>query len=146
MAIPDNQQNLRSEKKGFAYLLGELNGLYKPTTIEKKELLKKFDFPARYIRSFDLIQIKVNSFNEIKILDDVVFFEVKVTAKYLPNFPEGFFFGMTQNEDQLLQSYEGVFKICLVSINEKKCNYIILTHSELQKLIKVKRVQYQINL
>ncbi len=146
MAIPDNDQNLKSEKKGFALLLEKLVGCYKPSTVEKKELLKRFDFPARYIRSFDLIQIKAHSFDEIKTLDDVVFLEVKVTAKHLPKFPEGFFFGMTQNEDQLLQNHESAFKICLVSINEKNNNYVLLTHSELQKLIKIKRVQYQINL
>jgi hypothetical protein len=53
---------------------------------------------------------------------------------------------MTQNEDNLLKDLDGVFLICLISINDVASSHIFLSHAELHSLIKNKRIQYQITL
>jgi hypothetical protein len=146
MSRPDNKKNLRSEKEGFDYLRKVLKGFYLPDLAEKKILLKLLGMPERYSRSFDVISMKAPSVSQITRPDQVKLYEVKVTKKHLPEFPKGFFFGMTANEDELLKKHEDCFAICLVSINDTKNVHLILTHTELSKLIRTKRVQYQINL
>jgi len=143
---PDNEQNLKSESIGINYLIDFDTHLIIPTLEQKKRLLSLINISNLYSRSFDLVKLKVESFEKIQTKADFQLIEVKVTRKYLENFPKGFFFGMTQNEDQLLKELEGVFVICLISINEVKSSHTYLTHSELHALIRHKRIQYQINL
>ena len=146
MARPDNHQNLRSEKEGFEYLRPALKGFYIPSPEERKILLEKLGLPPRYSRSFDVITMTTRSIAEITKPSQVRLLEIKVTKKHLPEFPKGFFFGMTANEEDLLKKHEGLFGLCLVSINEVKNSHVILTYKQLEKLIRVKRVQFQINL
>ena len=146
MSRPDNNKNLKSEKEGFEYLRKVLKGFYLPTSAERKTLLKTLGLPERYSRSFDLIDLKVPSISQITKSSHVQLLEVKVTKKYLPDFPKGFFFGMTKNEEDLLKGNEWLFRLCLVSINDVKSDHIFLSYDELAKRIRTKRVQYQINL
>ena len=82
MAKPDNIKNLLSESEGLAYL----------REIDKDLiLLSLVNLPNIYSRSFDLVKLKVNSFEDIKSRNDFILVEVKVTKKYLINFPKGFF-------------------------------------------------------
>jgi hypothetical protein len=82
----------------------------------------------------------------VKSRKDFVLIEVKVTSKKLVEFPSGFFFGLTKNEETLLQGLEGTFLLCLVSIHPESRKSIYLDHYALTGLIKNKRIQYQINL
>jgi len=145
-SIPNNTKNLISESDGTDYLLKFNKNLIKPTLEQKKQLLELVNVPNIYIRSFDLVRLKVPNFDSIITKNDFELIELKVTRKYLKNFPKGFFFGMTQNEDNLLKDLDGVFFICLVSINEIATSHIFLSHSGLHSLIKNKRIQYQITL
>lgn len=146
MAKPDNKKNLISETEGLDYLKEADKALITPTLVQKKILLSLVNLPNIYSRSFDLVKLKVSSFEEVRSSRDFLLVEVKVTKKYLANFPKGFFFGMTQNEDNLLKELEGIFVMCLVSVNETLSSHVYLNHSGLQGLIKNKRIQYQINL
>lgn len=146
MAKPDNIKNLLSENEGLEYLKRLDKDLISPSLEQKKVLLSLVNLPNIYSRSFDLVKLKVNSFEDVKSSKDFLLVEVKVTKKYLVNFPKGFFFGMTQNEDNLLKQLEGIFIMCLVSVNEMQSSHLYLNHSKLHELIKHKRIQYQINL
>ena len=143
---PDNLKNLASETVGLSYLKSLDTSLITPSLDQKKLLLKLVDLPNIYSRSFDLVKLKVNSFDQVKTKNDFSLVEVKVTSKFLENFPKGFFFGFTQNEDNLLRDLDGLFVLCLVSINSIKSSHVYLSHSELHSIIKNKRIQYQINL
>lgn len=69
-----------------------------------------------YLRSFDLIELKVDDFADIQSSKDFVLIEVKVTGKFLPNFPRGFFFGMTKNEENLIIELGDAVLLCLVPL------------------------------
>jgi hypothetical protein len=143
---PHNQSNLESEDSGINMLLEEDSRLRIPTLAQKKSLLSILDFPNIFTRSFDLVRLNVDSFDSVKSRKDFVLIEVKVTSKKLVEFPSGFFFGLTKNEETLLQGLEGTFLLCLVSIHPESRKSIYLDHYALTGLIKNKRIQYQINL
>lgn len=143
---PHNRSNLNSENKGLNMLLKEDSRLIIPTLEEKKSLLSILDYPKIYTRSFDLVRLNVDSIESVHSRSDFVLIEVKVTSKKLVDFPTGFFFGLTKNEETLLQRLEGTFLLCLISIHPESQKSIYLDYDELMRRIKNKRIQYQINL
>ena len=143
---PHNRSNLDSEGKGLNMLLQEDSRLRIPTAVQKKSLLSILNYPNIYTRSFDLVRLNVDSFDLIKSRKDFVLIEVKVTSKKLVDFPNGFFFGLTKNEESLLQELQGVFLLCLISIHPESPKSIYLDYDALIARIKNKRIQYQINL
>lgn len=143
---PNNKQNLASEQVGLAFIIESDPRIFEPTLDQKKKLLEICNLPNLYIRSFDLVRLNVREFSEIKTKNDFSLIEVKVTRKYLPNFPKGFFFGMTKNEEDLLRDLGDTFQLCMASVHENGSNVFMLEYRELNSLIKNKRIQYQINL
>jgi hypothetical protein len=141
-----NTTNLESENSGLKLLMLNDSRLVVPTLEEKKLLLSYLDYPTIYTRSFDLVRLNVKSIDLVKNKKDFVLIEVKVTSKKLINFPTGFFFGLTKNEETLLQDLEGSFLLCLVSIHPETQQSIYLNYEGLNERIRNKRVQYQINL
>ena len=144
--MPDHEQNLETEQDGVAFLVEHEKGIFVPDKDQRLWLLDIMGVSKKFVRTFDAIRLKVASFEKIKNARDFELIEVKVTGKHLPKFPEGFFFGMTENEEMLLKVLEPNFQICLVSMHEKGLEYKILTYSGLAKLVRNKRIQYQINL
>lgn len=143
---PHNRSNLESENSGILMLLEEDSSLKVPTLEEKKILLSILNYPSIYTRSFDLVKLNVASMDQVTNRKDFVLIEVKVTSKKLIDFPKGFFFGMTKNEDSLMESLGGTFLLCLVSIHPESRKSIYLDHEALNARIKNKRIQFQINL
>ncbi len=144
--VPHNERNLESESNGLHHLLNSDPRLIKPTLEEKRSLLEILEYPKKYTRSFDLVRLNVDDFNQVHSKEDFVLIEVKVTRAKLVNFPKGFFFGMTENEESLLRDLEGCFLLCLISINPESLEWKYLTYTDLQIHIKTKRIQFQINL
>ena len=142
----DNHKNLASEKFGLQILMRDDPKLLQPTLSEKKKILEICKLPNLYLRSFDLIKLHVGDFAEVNSIKDFTLIEVKVTRAMLPNFPKGFFFGMTENEEKLLKELGNSFLLCLLALSESGTNYKFLNYDELQLLIRTKRIQYQINL
>lgn len=142
----DNQKNLTSERSGLEMLIALHPKMVQPTLVQKKRILQICNLPNLYLRSFDLIELKVADFADIQSSKDFVLIEVKVTEKYLPNFPKGFFFGMTKNEENLMIELGDGFLLCLISVNELNSTFKFLNYEQLQSLIRTKRIQYQINL
>jgi len=143
---PDNAKNLETEDSGLAYLQVHEKGIFIPNLEERRELLRIIGVSAKFIRTFDAIKLKVPSLDKVKNGADFELIEVKVTYKALPKFPSGFFFGMTENEEMLLKVLEPNFKLCLACICPEQTAHKLLTYTDLHKLIKNKRIQYQINL
>jgi hypothetical protein len=143
---PNNLQNLASERRGLTFLLQEDLGLVIPSREQKRRLLLILNLPTKLSRSFDLVQLKVPTVEQVTSKDDFILIEVKVTEKELPDFPKGFFFGMTKNEEDLMRNLGNSFRLCLLSIHPRSQKYILLDYFDLESRIKTKRIQYQINL
>jgi hypothetical protein len=142
----NNKKNLASERFGLQILMRDDPRMLQPTLSEKKKVLEICKLPNLYLRSFDLIKLHVGNFAEVNSLEDFTLIEVKVTRATLPNFPKGFFFGMTENEEKLLKDLGNSFLLCLLALSETGANYKFLNYDELKLLIRTKRIQYQINL
>jgi len=142
----NNRQNLASESFGLEMILSKDSRLLQPNLMQKKKVLEICNLPNLYRRSFDLIRLNVDDFSKVKSVEDFALIEVKVTRKALPNFPKGFFFGMTENEEKLLKELGNSFFLCLVSIADFQLQYEFLNYEQLQSLIRTKRVQFQITL
>ena len=141
-----------TEKEGIIFLLNNYTGFFKIDLKTKKELLDLLKIERRYLQSFDLIYIPDMVGKTIPsdflhtYLEDIIFIELKTTKKYLPNNPKGFFFGATENEFNFGKMLGNKFLFCFVTLNEKAPSFVLLSIDELDKIIRNKRIQYQINL
>lgn len=144
------KKNNVTEKIGLEYLLSSNQRFFVPDTESRKQILDLLDLGHNFIRAFDMVMfdmpvskkeiVEINKNSEFKMI------EVKVTKKELPNNPDGFFFGATQNEFDLARRMGERFMFCFVSIHDNSRSYSLLTMKELESRIKHKRTQYQINL
>ena len=141
-----------TEKQGINYLIEEQTGFFKIDKDMKKELLDRVGIPHNFLQSFDMVYIpklKGIEFEKDYIethLDEILFIELKTTKKYLPDNPKGFFFGATENEFNFGKLLGDRFRFCFVCLNEMSPSYAMLKIPELEKIIRNKRIQFQINL
>ena len=144
--------NFVTEKQGINYLIEEQTGFFLIDKETKRVLLDKMNISHSYLRSFDMVfipRMKGVEFKEEYIethLDELIFVELKTTKKYLPESPKGFFFGATEKEFNFGKLVGDKFKFCLVCLNPESPSHTMLTIDELDKIVKIKRIQYQINL
>lgn len=144
--------NNRTEKAGIEYLTANTTGYFYVDNATRKRILELLSMPAKYVRAFDMVfiprfegQALTEQFIETHI-DEITLIELKVTRKYLPENPKGFFFGATQNEFDFGQLLGEKFRFCFVSLHELGSSHVLLTIAELEAIIRTRRVQYQINL
>jgi len=142
----DHTKNRETERFALEHLSRALPGFYRPSIDEKKQLLGILGVSSRFAKAFDCIQMRVAAFDDIRNAKDFDLIEAKGTKKYLPNLPLGIFFGMTENEDMLLKVLEDKYFLCFVSLHPKSNKHALVGWTELRKLIKTKRIQYQVNL
>lgn len=141
-----------TEKEGIKHLVANNKGFFEVDKNSKKKILSLLQLDSKYSRAFDLIHIP-NLYN-VKFdqnsieahLDDIILVELKTTKKYLPQNPKGFFFGATENEFNFAEQLGDRFKFCFVSLHKNSVSFSMLSLSELQGIIKNKRIQFQINL
>lgn len=144
--------NFVTEKQGVSYLIEKQTGFFLIDKETKRVLLDKLNISHSYLRSFDMVYIPRMEGVEFKEeyiethLDELVFVELKTTKKFLPENPTGFFFGATEKEFNFGKLVGERFRFCFVCLNEKSLSYKMLTLEELDKIVKIKRIQYQINL
>jgi hypothetical protein len=79
-------------------------------------------------------------------VDEIILIELKVTKKFLPMSPKGFFFGATENEFKFGELLGDRFRFCFVCLHPGSISHVLLSIDELEKLIRTRRIQYQINL
>ena len=141
-----------TEKEGVNFLIENYTGFFKIDLATKKELLDLLKIEHKFLQAFDLIYVhdmvgkSVNADFIQTYLEDIILVELKTTKKYLPENPKGFFFGATENEFKFGEILGGRFRFCFVSLNDKGSSYVLQTIDELEKRIKNKRIQFQINL
>ena len=141
----DHKSNLQTEKDAHGFLTGAMPGFYVPTLDEKRAMLSILGVSARFTRAFDGIRMHKPTFAEISTAADFDLLETKTTAKHLPGFPRGFFFGMTENEEMLLKVLENKYFLCFVSLHASSKTFAVIGWKELQQLVRTKRIQYQVN-
>ena len=142
--------NNKSEKEAINFLVESNIEFLNPDKESRKFIMEKMNIPSQFSRAFDLIMIRGrnNKSQNIELSDfeELTLIELKTTKKKLPNLPKGFFFGATESEFQLARLMKDKYKFCFISIHKDSLSYSLLTLDELDKIIKTKRIQYQINL
>lgn len=142
--------NNKTEKEGLAYLLAADTRFINPSKESRRVILDALGLDKKYARAFDLLMVEGHANTEDEIAFDrpeaMTLIELKTTKKMLPANPKGFFFGATKNEFDLAEKLDDRFKFCFVCLHPESKSYALLTLSELERIIKTKRIQYQINL
>lgn len=142
--------NNKSENEALSYLLTQDDRFRLIDKKMRKRIMNVLELDSSFARAFDLVYYegakKVEELDDNDIKDSIVLVELKTTKKKLPNNPQGFFFGATENEFNLARKIDKQYKFCFVSLHEGSPSYRLLDIHELEKLIKTKRIQYQINL
>ena len=143
-------QNNKTEKEAIAYLLNENPSFIEPDKDGRKAILTKLGLDFKFLRAFDLIQVKghINTKDTfiLKDNDEVTLIEIKSTKKKLKNNPYGFFFGATENEFSIAEQLGNNYKFCFTCLHPETKSYALLSTEELDKIIKNKRIQFQINI
>ena len=143
-------ENNKSEKEAIEFLMKSDSKFISPDKISRKKLLEVFKIAPKYARAFDLLLIpghtNLEEIIELESLEDVTFVELKTTKKKLPNLPKGFFFGATQSEFDVAELLGEKYLFCFISLHPETMKYSLISLTELNKIIRTKRVQYQINL
>lgn len=142
--------NNQTEKEGILYLQSQDPNFLFPDNTLKKEILRDLELPDKFYRTFDMIYspeaIVQRDSIIIPDITKVTLVELKTTKKRLPNNPSGFFFGATENEFKLADLLGDQYRFCFVCLHEDCPSYKLLSANELDKIIKTKRIQFQINL
>lgn len=142
--------NNKSEKEAIAFLISSDINFLNPDKMSRKIIMEMLGIENKYSRAFDLIMIpghtNLEQVFKLKKIEEIVLVELKTTKKKLPNLPNGFFFGATESEFALAKHLGNSYKFCFVSLHIESAKFVLLTLEELNKIIKTKRIQYQINL
>lgn len=141
-------KNNKTENEAIRFLLKADTRFRLPKKEERKEILNKLGLPASFVRAYDLVLLPDGEAGDILSVEPEkwILVELKTTQKKLSVIPNGFFFGATANEFDLAERLGDRYRFCFVSLHAENAGYKLLSLSELEKLIKTKRIQYQINL
>ncbi len=146
------RKNNATEKEGIQYMESLGQGFFFVNKDERQRILALLGQPKNYSRSFDMVLIPRLADAELSPeaiethIDEVTLIELKCTRAFLPNNPKGFFFGATQNEFDFGERLGEKFRFCFVCLNPESLSYALLSVPELEKIIRARRIQYQINL
>ncbi|MDX6768183.1 MAG: hypothetical protein SF051_01515 [Elusimicrobiota bacterium] len=143
--------NNRTENVGLQHLLDSEPEWFVPDSKSRRSILDSLGLEKRYSRAFDLVWVKGRKRTDDEASmtvspDNITLIELKTTRKRLPDNPRGFFFGATDNEFQLAEKLGDAFRFCFVCLHPETRSHKLVSYRDLQNLIKVKRIQYQINL
>ncbi len=142
--------NNKSEKEALSFLLESDVNFLNPDKESRKIIMEMLAIDKKYARAFDLILIpghtNLEQVIQLNKIEDIILIELKTTKKKLMNLPSGFFFGATESEFTLAKQLGSQYQFCFVSLHNESKKFVLLTLDELNKIIKTKRIQYQINL
>ena len=143
-------ENNKSEKEALTFLLESDINFLNPTKESRKLILEMLKIDKKYVRAFDLIIIpghtNLEEIIEFNKPEEITLVELKTTKKKHTNLPNGFFFGATESEFSIAKQLGDAYMFCFVSLHEESKGFVMLTLDQLNKIIKTKRIQYQINL
>jgi hypothetical protein len=142
--------NNKSEKEALIFLIESDVNFLNPDKESRKIIMEMLGIDKKFARAFDLILIpghtNLEQVIQLKKINEITLVELKTTKKKLINLPSGFFFGATESEFALARHLGEQYKFCFVSLHKESQKFVLLTLDELNKIIKTKRIQYQINL
>ena len=124
-------KNLIIEKAGINLVRKDYPNLVVPTSEEKKVLLEKIGCTNKFLKSFDAIMLKVPTIGDIKTTLDFTFVEFKTSGLELPQWPKGYWTGLTENERALATVFGDNFKFCFVNTHPNTSQYLFWTINEL---------------
>lgn len=146
------RKNNATEKEGIQYMESLGQGFFFVDKDERKRILELLDQPKNFSRSFDMISIPRLAGTKLSLetiethIDEVTLIELKCTRAFLPNNPRGFFFGATQNEFDFGERLGDKFRFCFVCLHPDSLSHVMLSVTEIEAILRTKRIQYQINL
>lgn len=146
------RKNNATEKEGIQYMESLGEGFFFVDKDERRRILELLEQPRNFARSFDMVRIPRLAGADLSIeaiethIAEVTLIELKCTRAFLPNNPKGFFFGATQNEFDFGERLADKFRFCFVCLNPNSPSHALLSVPELEKIIRTRRIQYQINL
>jgi hypothetical protein len=148
-------RNRRTENAGLRVLLEDAR-FQAPESALKQRLLDYLGVGQFGSRAFDAVMTEspsesVTSSNLDVLLPSLVIVEMKTTQKPITDERlNGFFFGATDREFQLAASIPGRHRWAFVVLNSAnrfgRPFFVLLTHQQLEARIRVKRIQFQVNL
>lgn len=149
-------RNLKTEDRARALLLSSNDRFQQLDLDARKVILAHFSQDPKRHRTFDLIRTAapVDQLDAESIhahLDSLELIELKGTQKPIQDESlKGFFFGATENEFDMARELGLRYKFAFVVLNDQNVLgrefFVLLTLEELEKRIRTKRLQYQINL
>jgi hypothetical protein len=148
-------RNLRTEDRARAVLL-QADPCYQQLELDaRKIILAHFGQDPKRHRTFDLIRTgsavgQLDAASIIGHLDSITLIELKGTQKPIQDDSlKGFFFGATENEFNMARELGSRYRFAFVVLNDDNIHnkpfFVELTLEELEKRIRTKRLQYQIN-
>jgi hypothetical protein len=144
--------NNLTEREGIDYLTRHATGFFYVDSLTRKLILDLLGQAKSFARAFDVVYIPRYEDSTLTAgiieahLDEIILVELKVTKKFLPENPKGFFFGATENEFNFGKRLGDKFRFCFVCLNPLSQSFSMLTLEDLEKRIRTRRIQYQINL
>ncbi len=140
--------NNRTENEAVKFLLSKNPRLRLPNKIERKAILNILGLDKSFSKAYDLVMVPAAEVGDLLSVPakQLILVELKTTKKKLVNSPNGFFFGATENEFRLAKILGDKYQFCFVCLHPESQGYVLLTAEELEKKIKTRRIQYQINL
>ena len=141
-------KNNKTESEALLFLLSCDPNFVALTKETRAHAMGLFRLGKSFARAFDLVLVKEGSSKNVLELtvEDMTLIELKTTQKKLLNLPLRFFFGATENEFKLARQLGDKYQFCFISLHPESRSHHLITLTELEKLIKTNRTQYQINL
>lgn len=146
------RKNNATEKEGIQYMESLNQGFFFVNKDERKLILELLGQPKNFARSFDMVHVPRLAGGELSVdaiethIEEITLVELKCTRAFLPNNPKGFFFGATQNEFDFGERLGDKFRFCFVCLHPNSPSHAILSVPEIERIMRTKRIQYQINL
>ena len=140
-------RNNGTESEGLAFLFAQDPKFIRLDKSGRKRMLELFDLAPTFSRAFDCVFFTGDGLKPISEMsrEEVILVELKTTKKKLLDNPKGFFFGATHNEFDLAKKLGDRYRFCFISLHPESLSYKLLSLAEVNKIIRTKRLQYQIN-
>jgi hypothetical protein len=141
-------KNNKTENEAVIFLLAKNPRLRRPSKLERKKILSELGLDRSFSRAYDLVLIPDENVEDILAIpaEQLILVELKTTKKKLLSNPDGFFFGATENEFRLAGLLGEKYQFCFVCLHPESQGFVLMSAAALEKKIKTRRIQYQINL
>jgi len=134
--------NNKSDKAGINYILQNYSDMRVANKELRDQVMELFNIDRKHSLSFNMVRIRGLKRNQLEIntkKSDITLIKLRTSARYLPENPRGFTFGLG-DEFKLAKKLKN-FEFCFVSLHPRSRSAVFVKLDELNRLIKNKRVQ-----